>query len=106
MIHQVVSRTKDGLRLQVKAKPATSKDRGLQLVDVGDGQCAVEIGVKEIAQDGRANKALIKKIAEAFGVKASCVVLRIGPKSRLKLFDILGDPEALFKQAQKLLQAS
>lgn len=101
--HAIFQTTEDGLHLAVRAKPATSKERALRLVDVGDGAFALEITVNAMAQDGKANKALRERIAVLFGVSKSSVTLKSGDKARLKLFHISGNPALLLAKAQALL---
>ena len=96
----------DGLLLSVKAKPATSKDRALRVVDVGNGAQAFEVSVNASAQEGKANKALCERLAALFGVAKSKVTLVGGAKARHKLFHIEGDSKVLLAQLGDVIRHS
>lgn len=81
-----------GIRLVVKARPRVMHSRVPCLVLIGDGKRAVEIAVAAVAEDGKANKAIAYKIAEALGLKKSAVSVKTGATGRLKVFEIEGDP--------------
>lgn len=90
-----------GVRLHVKARPAINKQRDLRFVEIADGQSALEVCVNAAPEDGKANKAIIARLAEALQVRVRDITLKSGPTSRIKLFEIEGDPqklEALLKQ--------
>jgi uncharacterized protein YggU (UPF0235/DUF167 family) len=84
-----------GVRLAVKAKPGLSRSRPPKIVALADGKRAVEIAVAAVAEDGRANRALLDFLAEATGLRKADLSIRVGGGGRLKLIDIAGDPAAL-----------
>jgi uncharacterized protein (TIGR00251 family) len=102
MTSDFIRKTMTGLRLTVKAKAGSRQERSSCIVDIGEGQTALELRVKEAAVDGRANEALARKIAELFEVRLKDVTLRSGAKSKIKVFDICGNPDNLFILAQKI----
>jgi uncharacterized protein (TIGR00251 family) len=71
------------MKIFVKAKPEAREEK---IEKISDDHFAVF--VKEPAKQGRANKAIIKKLAEYFGVFASQVILKSGFSSRNKIFEI------------------
>lgn len=68
----------------VRVKPGSRKG---PLVEVGDDD-ELTIYVREPAVDGRANAAVVKLLAEHFGVARSSVELISGTTSRIKRFRI------------------
>ncbi len=84
-----------GIRLTVKAKPGLSRAREIRIVDIGDGKRAIEVSVASVAREGKANKALIERLADEFGVPQKCVEIKSGETSRLKIVEIQGDPQSL-----------
>lgn len=68
----------------VKVKPGSRKGPLVQTGD--DGQLTVY--VREPAVDGKANTAVIRVLAEHFGVPRSRVVLASGAGARVKRFRI------------------
>lgn len=84
------------LRLKVKARPGQKRPRAPRIVDVGEGQVALEITVAEAAVEGRANAALITALAAWCKVKKADVTLVSGDTGSLKLFDIAcADPAGM-----------
>ena len=72
----------------VQVKPGSSKG---PLVEAnGDGSLTVY--VRERAVDGKATAAVVRVLAEYFGVPRSRVELVSGATSRLKRFIIVGPP--------------
>ena len=94
------SRGKGGLFMNVHAQPGARhpKLRGLH----GD---AVKIAVKETAQDGRANAAIIRFIAEGINLPIADVELRSGLTSRRKRVFLHGDAAELIHKLELWLNA-
>ena len=72
------------MRITVKAKPGSK--RGNQVVLLDDG--SYEVHLKERPVDGKANQALLKVIAEHFGVSRKAVSLVTGSTARTKILEI------------------
>lgn len=71
------------MKIFVKAKPGAREEK---IEKISDDHFIVF--VKEPAKQGRANKAIIKKLAEYFGVSVSQIVLKSGFSSKNKIFEI------------------
>lgn len=69
--------------VEVTGKPGSKK--GPLIEEGADG---LVIYVREKATDGKANEAVLKLLAEHFGVNKSSVLLKSGRSSRKKKFDI------------------
>ncbi|MDD3370430.1 MAG: DUF167 domain-containing protein [Alphaproteobacteria bacterium] len=91
-----------GVRLTVRAKPGLSRARAIKAVDIGDGKRAVEVSVSADAREGKANKALVERLAEECGVSKKQVSIVSGETARFKIVDISGEPQHLM-QALKIL---
>ena len=86
----------DGVRLAVRVTPRSKRSSFGGLVDIGDGRVALAVRLAAPPVDGAANDALIRFLAEHFGLPRSAVVLISGDKSRLKMIRLAGlSPEAL-----------
>ncbi|MEM3064392.1 MAG: DUF167 domain-containing protein [Candidatus Nitrosotenuis sp.] len=48
----------------------------------------ITIGVKSKPVQGAANKEIIKKIAKYFGVSSSCISIKAGSRSKIKIVEI------------------
>jgi uncharacterized protein (TIGR00251 family) len=81
---------KDGVYLNIHAQPGAKRMqlRGLH----GD---AVKIAVQAVAQDGKANRAIVGFVAEALDLPANRVTLASGQTSRRKRLFLAGDAEDL-----------
>lgn len=81
---------RNGLYLNVHAQPGARKPslRGMH----GD---AVKIAVAEAAQDGKANSAILKYIAEALDLRRDEVELAAGQSSRRKRVFLHGEEAGL-----------
>ena len=91
----VVTVTTEGIRITVKAKPGSSRQRPPRLVDIGEGKRALEICVAAIAEDGKANLAVVEQLAKFFGVHKNALDIKSGVTGRIKIIDISGDPVTL-----------
>ena len=76
---EYLSETPDGVILNVRAQPRSSRS-GLDGV-LGD---AVKVRIRCAPVDGKANKELIETLAEAFDLPKSAVVFKGGETSKTK----------------------
>jgi hypothetical protein len=83
------------LRVEVRLTPRASRDAidGEKLLS--DGRSVLAARVRAVPEDGRANAALLRLIAETCGIAAGKVSLVAGAASRLKSIRIEGDPDRL-----------
>jgi uncharacterized protein (TIGR00251 family) len=95
----------DHLRLEVRLTPRASRDalEGEKLL--ADGRSVLAARVRAVPEDGRANAALLRLLADTCGVASAKVSLVAGASSRLKTIRIEGDPSKL-AVALGLLQSS
>jgi uncharacterized protein (TIGR00251 family) len=74
------------MKISVKVKPNARQEK---IEKVNESHFLIR--VKEKPQEGKANKAVIKVLAEYFGVPQSQIVLLKGQSSREKIFEIKTD---------------
>ena len=72
------------MKIFVKAKPS-AKEEKIEKVD----EINFIVSVKELPKQEKANKAIIKALAEYFKIAPSCVSLISGFSSKQKVFEIL-----------------
>jgi len=96
-INKAISCFEWGVRITVRAKPGTSRQRGLKIVDIGDDRCALEVSVSDVARDGKANKAIIDRIAQELGISKKQVAIKSGESSKIKIVDVSGDTIKIMK---------
>lgn len=87
--------TPEGVRIGVRLTPKGGRDGfdGVETRD--DGKLWLKARVRAAPEDGRANAALARLIAQAAGVAPSMVELVSGATSRQKIFLIRGAQDAL-----------
>jgi uncharacterized protein YggU (UPF0235/DUF167 family) len=84
----------DGVSVTVKVHPR-SRRPGLQGRSVSAHGPCPRIGVREVAEDGRANRAACALLADALDLPASAVVAMLGQASRDKTLRVAGNPAVL-----------
>jgi hypothetical protein len=89
------SKREGGVTLTVRLTPRAGRDaiEGCERRD--DGRAVLKARVRAAPQEGEANAALTRLIAQALGAPASAVTLLSGGSARTKILAVAGDPEAL-----------
>lgn len=70
---------------------------------LADGSMVVKIRVRAVPEDGKANAALIRLLAETLGLPRSAVSLRSGATARTKVLAITGNVQEIDKKLTALL---
>lgn len=92
------ARRDEGLRVAVRVKPGASRTA----VGGRHGDAlVVAVTAKPVA--GKATEAVLRAVAEAFGVSRSSVTLVAGGASRDKVIGIAGPVEALAQRLDQLM---
>lgn len=89
-----LKRVDGGIRIRIRLVPKSSRDAVEGLEDTAEGP-ALKARVRAVPEDGRANAAAERLVAEWLGVPRSAVSLVAGQKSRVKVLEIVGDPASL-----------
>ncbi len=94
-------RVDSGIILAVRALPQGSRNRieGFWQDAAGARWLSVRVAVQPA--DGAANAAIIDMLCKYFSVRKTDIMLVSGTTSRLKRFNIAGDPDLLGALAQK-----
>jgi uncharacterized protein YggU (UPF0235/DUF167 family) len=93
----------DGLSLSVRATPRGGRDAIDGVVLLADGRVVLKARIAVAAEDGKANAALARLLAEAAGVPGSSVSLTQGATARLKTFKLKGNPAAIIARLEALV---
>ncbi|MDQ1284495.1 MAG: uncharacterized protein QG620_843 [Patescibacteria group bacterium] len=80
------------MRIYVKAVPRSSRN---EVIKISEGEYRVKLTAPPV--DGEANTALIKILADYFGVSKSSVVIAGGKSARTKIIDITAEPNYKFE---------
>lgn len=94
------------LRIAVRLTPKSGSDRIDGPLELADGSRVLAARVRVAPEDGKANAALEKLVAQALGVPRSSVTVIAGHKARLKQLRIDGDPGVLLDRADRLWPTS
>lgn len=99
------ARGRDGIEIRVRLTPKSSRDAVEGIEPTADGP-ALKARVRAVPEDGAANAALIRLIAEWAGVAKSHVEVAAGHTSRVKVLRITGDADALDMRLAVLVSGS
>ncbi|MBL8929718.1 MAG: DUF167 domain-containing protein [Kineosporiaceae bacterium] len=89
------------MRLTIRVRPGSSRTRV-----GGRREDALVVAVTAPAVDGRATRAALDAVAQAFGVRPRAVHLVSGDRSRTKIVDIDGEDDALTRRREELLDSA
>ena len=92
----------NGAELFVRLTPKAALDRLEGFETTADGRSHLKARVRAVPENGAANHALEKLIANAIGVPGSAVWVVAGGTARLKTVRISGDPAMLTKSIEGL----
>jgi uncharacterized protein YggU (UPF0235/DUF167 family) len=85
----------DGVRVAVRLTPRGRGDRIDGIACLADGTPVLKASVSALPEDGRANEALLRLLAQEWGLARRDLRLVAGAKSRSKSVHVAGDPAAL-----------
>jgi uncharacterized protein len=89
------SAARDGIHIRLRVVPRGSANRIVGLGAEADGGVALRIMVTPVAENGKANAAVIKLLSRFCGVAKSQLSIVAGATDRRKTLHIDGDPAAL-----------
>ena len=93
---------KSGVRLSVRLTPK-ARHIGVHGIATGaDGAAYLKAGVSAPAEGGKANRALLKLLARALNLPASCMTIATGAAARHKSIQIAGDVVDIKKRLETL----
>ena len=93
----------NGLMLSVRLTPRGGSDRLEGIERLANGRIVVKARVRAIAEDGKANDALLALVARGAALPASRVTLAAGGASRLKTLYCQGDSARIAHALQTTL---
>lgn len=96
----------DGLKVAVRLQPGASRAGIDGLAELADGRVVLKARVGAPPEGGKANAALIKLLAKAWGLPKTTFSIASGHGQREKLLLIAGDPTQLQARIETLLDGS
>jgi len=98
--------TLDGIVVACRLTPKGGRDAIEGVATLSDGARVLLARVRSAPEDGRANEALCRLIAEKLGVAASKARLVAGAKGRLKQVAVTGEPAELLGRLEGMMGAA
>ncbi|MGD0188729.1 MAG: DUF167 family protein [Roseiarcus sp.] len=98
--------TLDGVVIACRLTPKGGRDAIDGVATLSDGTRVLLARVRSAPEDGKANEALCRLIAEKLGVGASKARLVAGAKSRLKQVAVTGEPGVLIARLSELMRGA
>lgn len=89
--------------LSVRLTPKAARDNIDGSATLANGSTVAKVRVRAVPEDGKANVALIRLVAETLGLPRSAVSLRSGATARSKVLAISGDVQEIDKKLTALL---
>lgn len=94
-----------GMRVSLRVTPRGGRDAIEGKETLSDGRAVVKVRVRAIADDGEANRAVMKLLAQALRVPQASVRIASGATSRLKQVEISGDAQTLHEKLAAACEA-
>jgi uncharacterized protein len=91
----------NGVRVRIRLTPRASANRLAGLVAEADGGVALKVTVTAVAEDGKANAALLDLLAGFWRLPKRNLALIAGATSRRKLVHIAGDTTSLLRMLER-----
>jgi uncharacterized protein len=95
-----------GLAVTVRLTPRGGRDAIDGVDRLADGRAVLKVRVRAVPENGAANAALIRLLAEALDVPASAVRLESGATARVKILHVTGDPVLLAARIGALVRTA
>jgi uncharacterized protein len=83
----------DGVRVALRVTPGAGRTGFAGLAETADGVPALKVTVTAIAEDGRANDAVLTFLAKSWRLPKSSLTLVAGHTGRNKILHVRGAPE-------------
>ncbi len=93
--------TAEGVRVAVRVTPKAVADRIGGLIEAADGATALKVAVTAAPEDGKANAATIRLLAQTWKLPARDFSIITGISDRRKVMFIAGEPATLTIFLQK-----
>ena len=97
--------TREGIALDIRLTPRGGRDALDGIETLADGRVVLKARVRAAPTEGEANTALIRLLAQEFGLSRSQVAIVSGASARLKTVALRGEAGSLATRLGKLRQA-
>lgn len=98
------SRAANGIRVALKVTPRAARDAVGPVQIEADGTGVLKVSVTSVPEKGRANEAVTKLLAKAWGVPRSRITVAAGAAGRRKTLLVQGEPNAVMAAIETWLE--
>lgn len=98
------SRADNGIRVALKVTPRAARDALGPVRIEANGTSVLKVSVTAVPEKGRANEAVTKLLAKAWGVPRSRMSVLAGATGRRKTLLVQGEPDAVMAGLQTWLE--
>jgi uncharacterized protein len=91
----------DGVRVRVRLTPRARDSRVVGLAQDADGRAELRVHVTEAPEDGRANRALVRLLAQSWRLPKSAIRIVGGTTDRRKTVLVDGDGASLLTRLSR-----
>ncbi len=95
----------DGVLVSVRLTPKASRDAVQGVAPTSGGGAVLKVQVTAVPEAGKANEALVRLLAKAWGVPRSSVSVASGATDRNKTLAVAGEPDDLRERLEGWLAA-
>lgn len=101
-VEKITRAEEDGFSLFVRLTPKAARDTAQGISEQAGGHFSLNIHIRAVPEDGKANKALLKFLAKQLKLPLSALELSRGQTSRYKQLRLRGDKTELREKLAKL----
>ena len=87
-----------GVSVNIRLTPKASRDKIGPVAEDANGGAVLRVQVTAVAEDGKANKALIKLLAKSWRLPKTTLTVKKGAKNKRKIIHIEGGTENLLQK--------
>jgi hypothetical protein len=96
-------KTSHAVLVNLRVTPKSASARIGEVDEDAGGRQFLRVHVREVPEKGKANEAVVKLLAKAWGLSKSGIEVVSGGNDRNKVIAIAGEPDALMARLEALL---
>ncbi|WP_029009526.1 DUF167 domain-containing protein [Azospirillum halopraeferens] len=93
----------DGVRVTLRVTPGAARNAVAGVAETAPGRLALKVTVTAAPEGGKANAAVVKLLAGAWGLPKSALSVVTGATDRNKVLHVAGEPAELMRRLGALM---
>ncbi|MGQ9368761.1 DUF167 family protein [Azospirillum sp. ST 5-10] len=93
-----------GVRVALRVSPKAARNAVAGVAETAPGRRALKVSVTAVPEGGKANEAVVKLLAKAWGVPKTALTVVAGAADRNKVLHVAGDPAELMRRLGALVE--